>query len=158
VNPAHPPGWRRLLRLPLGARSIQRDVDDELAFHLAMREEKLRRLGLPADAARAEAHDRFGDTSAVRDECLTIDRQYAREVRLMEWLESLWSDFQYALRTFRRMPTFTAVAVITLALGIGATTAMFTLVNGILLRPLPYPDSDRIVRVIQSYPEIGLDT
>src|SRR5436190_7767998 len=156
VTPA--PGWRRLLRLPLGKRSIERDVDDELAFHLAMREEKLRGLGLAPDAAHARALDRFGNTDMVRNECLTIDRQHAREVRLMEWLESLWSDLQYALRMFRRMPTFTAVATITLALGIGATTAMFTLVNGILLRPLPYPDSDRIVRIIQSYPEIGLDT
>jgi len=76
----------------------------------------------------------------------------------MEWLESIWSDFQYALRTFRRMPTFTVIATITLALGIGATTAMFTLVNSILLRPLPYPESERIVRIIQSYPEKGLDT
>ncbi|HKW10270.1 MAG TPA: ADOP family duplicated permease, partial [Gemmatimonadaceae bacterium] len=158
MSPERPPGWRRLLRLPLGHRSIERDIDDELAFHLVMREEKLRRLGLTPDAARAGAHDRFGDTAGVRDECLTIDRQYAREVRLMEWIESLWTDFQYALRTFRRMPTFTAVATITLALGIGATTAMFTLVNSILLRPLPYPESDRIVRIIQSYPEIGLDT
>ncbi|HKW46335.1 MAG TPA: ABC transporter permease, partial [Gemmatimonadaceae bacterium] len=156
MSPA--PGWRRLLRLRLGERSIERDIDDELAFHLEMREEKLRRLGLAADAARASAQDRFGDTADVRDECLTIDRQYAREVRLMEWLESLWTDFHYALRTFRRMPTFTAIAILTLALGIGATTAMFTLVNSILLRPLPYPDSDRIVRIIQSYPEKGLDT
>ncbi|MEX2282589.1 MAG: ABC transporter permease [Gemmatimonadota bacterium] len=152
------PGWRRLLRLKLGARSIERDVDDELAFHLAMREEKLRRLGLAPAAARARAQDRFGDKVAIRNECLTIDRHYAREVRLMEWLHSVRSDFQYALRMFRRMPTLTAVATITLALGIGATTAMFTLVNSILLRPLPYPESDRIVRVIQSYPEIGLDT
>ena len=158
MTPAQPPGWRRLLRLRLGDRSIERDVDDELAFHIAMREEKLRGLGLAPEAAHARALDRFGDTDTVRNELLTIDRQHAREVRLMEWLESLWSDFAYALRTFRRMPTFTAVATITLALGIGATTAMFTLVNGILLRPLPYPDSDRIVRIIQSYPEIGLDT
>jgi predicted permease len=156
VNPA--PGWRRLFRIALGNRSIERDVDDELAFHLAMREEKLRQLGLPPDAARARAQDRFGDAHAVRDEVLTIDRQFAREVRLMEWIESIWSDVRYALRTFRRMPTFTAVAITTLALGIGATTAMFTLVNSILLRPLPYPDSERIVRIIQSYPEIGLDT
>jgi putative ABC transport system permease protein len=156
VSPA--PGWRRLLRLSLGARSIERDIDDELAFHLVMREEKLRRLGLAPDAARIRAQARFGDQAGVRDECLTIDRHYAREVRIMEWLESLWTDVRYALRTFRRMPTFTAVAITTLALGIGATTAMFTLVNGILLRPLPYPSSDRIVRIIQSYPEKGLDT
>src|SRR5688500_18879933 len=152
------PGWRRLLRLSFGGKSIERDVDDELAFHLAMREEKLRRLGLAPDAARVRAQDRFGNMDAIRNECVTIDRQYAREVRLMEWLESIGSDFKYALRMFRRMPTLTAVATITLALGIGATTAMFTLVNSILLRPLPYPESDRIVRVIQSYPEIGLDT
>ena len=152
------PGWRRLLRLSLGGKSIERDVDEELAFHLAMREEKLQRLGLAPDAARARAQDRFGNTEAIRNECVTIDRQYAREVRLMEWLQSIGSDIKYALRIFRRMPTLTAVATITLALGIGATTAMFTLVNSILLRPLPYPESDRIVRIIQSYPENGLDT
>lgn len=137
---------------------MEREIDDELAFHLVMREEKLRRLGLAPEAARAAAHDRFGDRAGVREECLTIDRQYAREVRLMEWLESVWSDFRYALRSFRRMPLFTLTATVTLALGIGATTGMFTLVNSILLRPLPYPESDRIVRVIQSYPEKGLDT
>jgi predicted permease len=147
-----------VFRLSLGKRSIERDIDEELAFHLAMREDKLRRLGLAPDAAHVQAHERFGNAASVRDECLTIDRQYARELRLMEWLESLWSDFQYALRTFRRMPTFTAIATITLALGIGATTAVFSLVNSILLRPLPYPQSERIVRIIQSYPEKGLDT
>ncbi|MEP6495296.1 MAG: ABC transporter permease [bacterium] len=153
------PGWRRIFRLaPRGARSLERDVDDELAFHLAMREEKLRMRGVPPDAAQTQARERFGDPSRVRDECITIDRQYAREVRLMEWLESVWSDFRYALRTLRRMPAFTTVATLTLALGIGATSAMFTLVNSILLRPLPYPNADRLVKLIQSYPEKGLDT
>src|SRR5204862_1487407 len=70
VSPA--PGWRRLLRLTLGDRSIQQDIDDELAFHLAMREEKLRNLGVAPDAARISAHARFGDQAGVRDECLTI--------------------------------------------------------------------------------------
>ena len=143
--------------MPFG-RSVERDVDDELAFHLAMRAEKLRRAGLEPDAASAQARERFGDPDKFRDECITIGQQYAREVRFMEWVESIWSDFRYALRTLRRMPAFTTVATLTLALGIGATTAMFTLVNGILLRPLPYPHADRLVRVIQSYPEKGLDT
>jgi putative ABC transport system permease protein len=152
------PGWRRAFRMPLGKRTLERDVDDELAFHLAMREEKLQRLGIAPDIAESQARARFGDQSKVRDECLTIDRQYAREVRTMEWLESVWSDFRYALRTLRRMPAFTTVATVTLALGIGATSAMFTLVNSILLRPLPYPNADRLVRLIQSYPEKKLDT
>jgi predicted permease len=152
------PGWRRALRLSLGKRSVEQDVDDEIAFHLAMREEKLRQQGVPPADAESTARSRFGDPDRVRDECITIDRQFAREVRVMEWLESIWSDFRYALRTLRRMPAFTAVATITLALGIGATAGMFTLVNGILLQPLPYPNSDRLVRLIQSYPEKGLDT
>lgn len=152
------PGWRRLFRLSLGPRSVERDVDDELAFHLAMREEKLRRLGHAPELAEAQARERFGDPVKVRDELITIDRRYAREASIMEWLESVWSDFRYALRTLRRMPAFTAVATITLALGIGATSAMFTLVNSILLRPLPYPQADRLVKLIQSYPEKGLDT
>jgi predicted permease len=137
---------------------VERDVDDELAFHLAMRAEKLRRLGLAPDVADAKARERFGDAAGVREACITIDRRYAREVRVMEWIESVWADFRYALRTLRRMPAFTAVASITLALGIGATTAMFTLVNGILLRPLPFPEPGRLVRLIQSYPEKGLNT
>lgn len=152
------PGWRRVFRLSLGRRTVARDVDEELAFHLAMKEEALRQSGLPLDDAHTLARERFGDPNKFRDECITIHTRYAREVSTMEWLESLWTDFRYALRTLRRMPAFTTVATLTLALGIGATSAIFTLVNGILLRPLPYPEPDRLVRVIQSYPEIGLDT
>jgi predicted permease len=151
-------GWRRLLRIARDRRSTQNEVDDEIAFHLAMREEKLRRLGASSSEAEAEARARFGDPGQVREECVTIDQRYAREVRVMEWIESVWSDVRYAFRTLRRMPGFTLVATLTLAIGIGATTAMFTLVNAILVRPLPYPDASRLVRLIQSYPEKGLDT
>lgn len=75
----------------------------------------------------------------------------------MTWPASLRSDIAYGFRTLRRHPTFTAIASLTLALGIGATAAMFTLVDGILLRPLPYPHADRLVELVQSYPEKGLD-
>jgi predicted permease len=149
-------GWRRLFRLRGDERSLARDVDDELAFHLAMREEKLRARGLSADEARTGARSRFGDQLRIRDECLAIDSRYAQEMRLMEWFQSVGADLRYALRTLRRTPAFTAVIIVTLALGIGATSAIFTLVDGILLRPLPYPEPDRIVRLIQSYPERGL--
>ena len=153
------PGWRRLLRLPLRTqRALERELDDELAFHLAMREEKLRRAGLAPDVAHREAVARFGDAGSVRDECLTIDTQYAREMELMDWLESIVADVRYAARTLRRAPLFTAVAIVTIALGIGATSAVFSLVDGILLRPLPYPQPDRLVQFMQSYPEKGLST
>src|ERR1043166_6421024 len=152
------PGWRRLFRLPRdNARAAAREIDDEIAFHLAMREEKLRRLGAAPDEARDESRTRFGDQQLVRDECVSIDQQHAREVRLMEWIDSVLADLRYAVRTLRRRPAFTLVATLTLAVGIGATTAMFTLVNGILLRPLPYPHADRIVQLYQAYPEKGLD-
>lgn len=152
------PGWRRLLRMPrFGRRAIERDVDDELAFHLAMRAEKLRAQGLAPEAAETQAAARFGSPSRVRHELITIDRRHARETRFIEWLESLRGDVRYALRTFRRSPVFALVAVITLGLGIGATTAMFSLVDGIVLKPLPYPHPERLVWFKQSFPEKGLD-
>ena len=152
------PGWRRLFRLPFRTRqSGERDVEEELSFHLEMRAEKLRRLGLDDARARQAATARFGDASVVRDECLAIDAAYAREMTTMDWLESLASDFRYGLRALRRRPTFTAVGALTLALGIGATAAVFSLVDGVLLRPLPFKDPSRLVFVRQSFPEKGLD-
>jgi len=149
---------RRPFRFPFTTRrTIARDIDDELAFHLAMREETLRRRGVDAATARAQATTRFGDADRVRDECLLIDQAYAREVRIMDWLESLWSDVRFAFRGLRKRPTFTAVAVATLALGIGATSAVFSIIDGVLLRPLPFPRPDRLVWFRQSFPEKGLD-
>ncbi|HWJ15486.1 MAG TPA: permease prefix domain 1-containing protein, partial [Gemmatimonadaceae bacterium] len=146
--------WRPLFRLPRGRRAVARDIehqlDDELAFHIRMREERLTQLGMSPDAARADAVARFGDHERIRAECLTIDQQYAREMTMMDWLESVAADIRFALRTLRRAPAFTVISAITLALGVGATTAIFTLVNGILLRPLPYPHAEQLVRVSQS--------
>src|SRR5689334_19268466 len=154
--------WRPLFRLPrLGRHAISRELehqlDDELAFHIRMREERLTQLGLSPDDARADAIARFGDQERIRAECLTIDQQYAREMTMMDWLESVAADIRFALRTLRRARAFTVFASLTLALGVAATTAIFSLVNGILVRPLPYPHPEQLVRVYQSYPEKGLD-
>src|ERR1043166_1560344 len=102
-DPNRPPGWRRVFRLPVrGRRSVEQAVDDELSFHLAMRAEKIRRSGAGDFDAQRAALARFGDAHRVRQECIDIDQQYAREVQLMEWLESLVSDFRYGLRTPRQ--------------------------------------------------------
>jgi len=155
--------WRPLFRLPrISRRALARDLehqlDDELAFHLKMREERLAELGLSPEEARASAIARFGDHERIRTECLTIDQLYAREMTMMDWLESIAADVRFALRTLRRAPAFTAIAALTLALGVASTTAIFSLVNGILLRPLPYPHAEQLVKVVQSFPEKGLDS
>jgi len=111
--------WRPLFRLPrLGRRAVARDlehqVDDELAFHIRMREERLTRLGMSPEAARADAIARFGDHERIRAECLTIDQQYARETTMVDWLESIVADIRFALRTLRRARAFTVIAALTL--------------------------------------------
>ena len=140
-------GWRRAFRLPFGRQQLARELDDELAFHLAMREARLRAAGLPDGDARLQAERRFGDYRRIRAECLTIDRgRMARERSLMV-LDDFRHDVTVALRALARVPAFTATAALTLALGIGATAAIFSVAYGVLLRPLPFPEGDRLVQL-----------
>jgi len=144
---SRPPGWRRLFRHSLGARQAELDVDDEIAFHLAMRAERLRTRGLDADDAAAAARRRFGDVEHLRNECVEIDRQLARERRAADYVEELVKDVAFALRGLRRAPGFAAASLLTLALGIGSAAAIFSVAYGVLLRPLPFVQPDRLVEV-----------
>lgn len=142
-----PPGWRPLFRLPFGGRRVEAEVDDEIAFHLAMREERLRARGLDADAAHAAAHARFGDVDRVRRELVDIDRHLVRRRRAIDYVEDLMKDLVFAIRGLRRAPAFAGAALATLALGIGSATAIFSVAYGVLLRPLPYPDAERLMDI-----------
>jgi predicted permease len=123
------------------------EVDDELAFHLEMRAAELEARGVSASAARELALARFGDLAATRADCLDIARRKERRMARSEYFTDFLQDLQFGLRSLRRRPGFAAVAILTLALGIGATSAVFTIFDAVLLRPLPYPEADRLVRV-----------
>ena len=135
------PGLRRFFR------HERSDIELEIAFHIETRADDLARLGIDRAQAYQQALAEFGDIKRYHSETARIDRERAREVRMRELLQSVGSDLAYAARTLRRSPGFTVVAVLTLALGIGATVAVFSAVSGAILRPLPFANADRIVHV-----------
>lgn len=150
---------KRIFRLPWRSRrQIGADVDEELRFHLDMRVEELVRSGLSATAARAEAEREFGDLDDARRYINAVDRQTEAAHRRTEFMGDLRQDLVYALRKLRAAPAFTFTVILTLALGVGANTAIFSVVNGVLLKPLPFPDPDRVLwirYVLNGEPDAG---
>ena len=136
--------------------TADRDVDDELAFHLAMRAELLEASGLDPQNARDAALDRFGNVADVRERCISISHQRERRMKRLEIWSATVQQARFALRRFRAAPGFAAAVLLMLAMGIGATTAVFSVVDGILLRPLPFHEPERLVDLSHSIQISGI--
>ncbi len=139
--------WRRVFRLHLRKGTVEQDVNDEIVFHLEQAARELMAEGLDPQAAREEAGRRFGDVERIRRTCREIGRERQRGRRRTEIFSELGQDALFAVRQLARTPGFTVIAVLTLALGIGATTAIFSLLHAVVLKPLPFPHAERIVHL-----------
>jgi putative ABC transport system permease protein len=138
--------WRRLSP----RRMIEPDVRDEIAFHIEGRVRELVESGCSEEEARAHVLERFGDVESVREACRAYDTQRVNGYNWRMTMEAWVRDARFALRSMRRNWGFTTVVVLTLAVGVGASTAVFSVVEGILLRPLPFPAPDELAVVWQN--------
>jgi len=146
--------WRRYLRF-WGA-NVLADVDDEIRFHLEQLVAYYVECGMPPDDARRLAAERFGDRDMIARSMRTLANQRESAMRRTQRFDAIIRDIRYAIRQLAKRPLFTFVAVITLALGIGANTAIFSAVNTVLLRPLPVHDLDELLFVQANIPKLNL--
>jgi putative ABC transport system permease protein len=146
---------RRSLRSWLWRVPLDQEIDEELALHVELRTRELVDRGMDPQAARDLVMSRIGDLGQLKRTCIDLGRKREREMRLTRFVDELRQDVTGALRQMRAAPGFTAVVTLTLALGIGANSAIFALADAVLLRPLPYPSGDRLVFIDEHGPQQG---
>jgi predicted permease len=143
---------RMRLRSLARRQRVEEELDKEVRFHLEQQMEENLAAGMPPAEARSAALRKLGGMTQIQEEC--------RDMRRTETIENFWRDLRYALRSLGKSPAFTVVILLTLALSIGANSAIFSVIDGVLLRPLPYPEANRIVRIFfhsADYPKFPLN-
>jgi predicted permease len=130
-------------------REIYQRADEELEFHLAMLEQRMIESGMPPADARVLARRQLGNTTLIKEQTLDAWRY--------TFMDTLIRDVRYAVRTLTKNPSFAATAVLTLALGVGATTAIFSVVYSVLIKPLPYPNADELMRIRHTQADVDTD-
>lgn len=151
-------GFRRLFRLSGREPEPSEDIAAEFEAHLQLKADALARAGLSPEEARREAERRFGPLERFARECRAIDNAERKERRRREWLAGALQDLRLAGRGLLRAPGFALTGILVLATGIGLNTTVFSVLRGVVLRPLPYPDSDRLIAIYSSNPAAGWPT